>query len=188
MCVCVSLGYSGSHQILAPTPPRRRSVWVICSECKIWPKIVTLSTPPHSFSRCSMTDLQHYLLILFVGEASSRLICHQQLLNVPQCAEYWWNKCLNSCTATKCHSGEDKDLGHLFPLSLPTPPVNLLSLKSFYSFMCNVENVYQLCVLIVLPFGRLAFQSSVLYSSRNFSHLGVQRLIANRFRLMYQEK
>lgn len=68
-----------------------RSVWLICSECKIWPKIVTLWTPPHSFSRCSMTDLQHYLLILFVGEASCRLICHQQFLNVPQCAEYWWN-------------------------------------------------------------------------------------------------
>lgn len=46
------------------------------------------------------------------------------------------------------------DLGHLFPLFLPPPPVNLLSLKSFYSFMCYVENVYHLCVLIVLPFGR----------------------------------
>ena len=89
VCVCGPHGYSGSHQISLFFS--WRSVWLICSECKIWPKILTLWTPPHSFCRCSMTDLQHNLLILFVGEASSRLICHQQLLNVPQCAEYWWN-------------------------------------------------------------------------------------------------
>ena len=93
VCVCCPHGYSGSYQIspFALSAPRPGEVCIydglICSECKIWRKIVTLSIPPRSFPRGSVTDLQHYLLILFVGETFSRLICQHQLLSGPRCAE-----------------------------------------------------------------------------------------------------
>lgn len=64
---------------------------LIFSECKIWQKIVLLAPPPHSSSLGSVTDLQHYLLILFVSETFSGLIWQQQLLGIPWGAEYWWN-------------------------------------------------------------------------------------------------
>ena len=134
-----------------------------------------------------MTDLQHYLLILFVGEASSRAHLSPAVTECPPVRRIMM-KMPEFLQCYKMPFWRRPRLGAFVFTFSPLPPVNLLSLKSFYSFMCNVENVDQLCVLTVLPFGRLAFQRSVLYSSRNFSHLGVQRLIADRFRLMYQEK
>lgn len=85
VCVRVPHGYSGSCQLFSPpTPPQG----LICPECKIWQKVVTLSPPPQSSSRGSMTDLQRNLLVLFVAETFSQLICQQQLLSVSRCAEY----------------------------------------------------------------------------------------------------
>lgn len=71
-------------------PPDPRGIYdgLICPECKIWQKVVTLSPPPQSSSRGSMTDLQRNLLVLFVAETFSQLICQQQLLSVSRCAEY----------------------------------------------------------------------------------------------------
>lgn len=96
-------------------------------------------------------------------------------------------KCLSTWSTTKWHSGYGKDFWN--SIRFFSPPVSLVSFIPFKFFKCCVRNVYHFCVLSVLQFSRLTFQRTVLYSWRNFSHLGVWcLLIAHHFRLIYLRK